>query len=329
MKWLAYLLILGLSTATTVAGQAPPSDQPTVLFIGRPYFDDRGGHLTYGDEALFVRLSARGYHVTFVNESRFRSSLLQSTAFVFISASVRSDALVKNPEFAALKHTTVPVWVSEPWLFDDMDMTGSEALQDYGFLRGPSGEAPPLAQIADTTAHFTNNASEAIGWGIPTADATVHAQLEDGRALIFYYLPGALNARGDHMSGTRVGWFMRELVGDDVPLGTSIPQLASRAALHQFDLFVDLMPSLRIADEDELPAANPSAVAPLLPVSSGINNLSADGGGGNGQSVSDRDCIPNCKVAQRGCEEECGNKDILAPCTQECLSEYFACISGC
>jgi RHS repeat-associated protein len=166
------------------------------------------------DTALQTRLSTNlGYQVTVVTGTAVTAASATGKNLVVISESV-TDSLSVTQVGNKLRTVTVPVMVLEPFLFDDMGMTGGTNNTNYG------RSAATQTSVAITTAGhamaagltgtvtFASTPAQQIGWGNPPATAEKVASVTGtaSQATIFGYVTGATMASGS-ATARRVGWF--------------------------------------------------------------------------------------------------------------------------
>jgi hypothetical protein len=164
--------------------------------------------LTAADAAIKARLEGLGYAVAVVDDGQSTSADANGKALVVISST--SQAALVNTKF---RSSAVPVLSWEPYVFDDLGMTGAASGGDYDFAYGQTklaivDPAHPLAGGVSGTA-TTNSASTEYTWGRPSASAARVATLtnDPNRAVIFGY--EANSAMIGHVApARRVGFFL-------------------------------------------------------------------------------------------------------------------------
>ncbi len=161
-----------------------------------------------GDSAIRDNLEGRGFSVTVVSDHEAQPRDALEKDLVVISESVYSRKL--NTTF---RNLPVPIIVSEPWLFHDMGMTGSNYGIDFGVARHQFSMtvASPQHQMADGLSGIisTHHRRRPIGWGLPGPQAIKIATLnqDPARYPVFAYDTGA-QMPGRVAPAKRVGFFL-------------------------------------------------------------------------------------------------------------------------
>lgn len=157
-----------------------------------------------GDAQALDRLQSLGQAVTVIKDSVSASSSANGMDLVVISDSV-APGKVSN-KFTPV---SVPVIVFEPWLYDNLGMTGDVAKTDYGRAGNQtqirmSGAHPLTGGLSGLVTVGSSAAS--FSWGRPGAEAVVAATLKSNaaRPTIFAYEAGALLADGTAAPARRV-----------------------------------------------------------------------------------------------------------------------------
>jgi hypothetical protein len=197
-------------------GEPTPRPRPraTVLLVV--------GHLTLtpADAQVKKRLEARGFDVRLQREGPPRDEDLAQAALVLVSSS--SSARDVNTTYRDL---AVPLVAWEPFLFDDLGMTGAQAMLDQGFAPS-TGEvsiddptSPLAAGLGGLTTILQPSASEPrpgflrrMSFGLPGPHALRVASWpgHPNRAMVFAYergvpMPGLASA-----PARRVGLFLHD-----------------------------------------------------------------------------------------------------------------------
>ena len=180
----------------------PPPPEPEPDPAGEVTFvvgDPTG--LSAGEEAVKGRFETLGYSVGLADDDFIDSTTGSSAQLIMVSSSV-SDVTVG----ATFRDAPVPVWMSKPWLFDDMGMTGPVGDLDYGSVKSSAisvdGAAGPLAGGIDGAVILTDS-SMLISFGKPAGDSTVVANVA-GLATTFVYEKGSTLADGSQAAGCRL-----------------------------------------------------------------------------------------------------------------------------
>jgi lysophospholipase L1-like esterase len=156
------------------------------------------------DAKAVQRLETLGQSVTVIKDSASTSASANGMDLIVISDSVAPGKV--NSKFTLV---AVPVIVYEPWVYDDLGMTGSDAGTHYGRASNQTAlrmrDGHPLA--AGLTGIATVGSSPAsFSWGKPSAAAFVAATLKGNtaKATTFAYEAGALLASGISAPARRV-----------------------------------------------------------------------------------------------------------------------------
>lgn len=177
----AFLAILALTFALPASGDV-------LLVVGRV-------PVTNGDAAVMSRLQSLGHAVTVVDDAASTAASANGKELVVISESVASGSVGNK-----FNQVAVPLIVFEPWVYDNLGLTGTVASTDYGFTAGQTqlrmtGTHPLTAGL---TGNVTVGTASSFSWGIPAAGAVVAATLRNdaSRPTIFAYEAGAQLANG-------------------------------------------------------------------------------------------------------------------------------------
>jgi hypothetical protein len=160
--------------------------------------------LRNADRLILNRLTGMGIEVTVKFDHSVAASDATDKQLVLISSNVNSVRLG-----ARLRDIAVPVVCWEPYLYDDMGMTGPLAKTDYDWIGEQTtirvnGTSSPIA-AGTGGAQVVYSAPQPMTWGQPSS-AHVVATIE-GKACIFSYRAGALMV-GVNAPAKRVGIFM-------------------------------------------------------------------------------------------------------------------------
>ena len=157
-----------------------------------------------GDAAAVSELQSLGLTVTVVTDSASTSASATGKELVVISDSV-APGKVGNK----FTQVAVPVLAFEPWVYDDLGMTGTVAGTDFG--RSGVQTQMKIVGTHPLTAGLTGivtvgNAAAHLSWGMPGAAAVVAATLKGNstHATIFAYEAGSLLANGAAAPARRV-----------------------------------------------------------------------------------------------------------------------------
>lgn len=183
--------------AVVAFGIALPAAADTLLVVGAV-------PVSSGDASAVSQLQSLGQSVTVVEDGSSTTASANGKDLVVISDSVAPDQVSDK-----FNQVLVPVIVFEPWLYDNLGMTGPVAKTDYGRsglqtqLR-MSGTHPLTGGLSGVVTVGTSSAK--FSWGKPGADAVVAATLKSNttRPTIFAYEANALLANGTAAPARRV-----------------------------------------------------------------------------------------------------------------------------
>ena len=188
-----FVILFSLSFTSPVFGAE-------ILFItGKRVYDS--------DIAIQDNLAQHG-SVTVIQDCEAQYTDALNKDLVFISESVYSRRINTT-----LRNLPVPIIVSEPWLFNDMGMTGSRYSIDFGRARRQSSIIVNETNH-DLTARLAGEVSishrnNTIGWGVPGPDAYKIATLNDdpAKCTVFAYDKG-MQMPGLVAPAKRVGFYL-------------------------------------------------------------------------------------------------------------------------
>ncbi len=168
-----------------------------VLVVGNP------AALSSGDVAVVARFEALGSVVTLVDDNDATAGSATGADVVVVSSTANSNLLK-----TAFKSVAIPVWVSKPYLLDDMGMTGTSAGTDYGTVSASqvtiTDPAHPLAAGLSGTVTITP-AARLMQFGVPGGDGVTVATVA-GTPTTFLYEAGQQLADGTTAAGCRVAF---------------------------------------------------------------------------------------------------------------------------
>jgi hypothetical protein len=172
-------------TQTPTATSAPSSNE--ILFV----VDDLAT-LNTTDTLTLVHLNNRGFTVTVLSDSVTFPSDTVGKAVVYISSSIDSKEVGDR-----LRDVSVPIVVSESYLFDNMGFTGPTLDIDYGVSANDQDSINILNSSHQLAAGLSGVTQVYAGlnsfhWGIPAPTAIIIAELVDGtnRNSLFAYDSG-------------------------------------------------------------------------------------------------------------------------------------------
>jgi len=176
---------------------------------------------TFGAEILFIT-GTRVYDSDIAIQNNLKShgsvTVIQDRAAQYTDALekdlvVISESVYSRKVTSAFRNLPVPVIVSEPWLFNDMGMTGSTYSIDFGRAKKQSSMIINESKH-DLTAGLSrevsiNHRKSAIGWGVPGQAALKIATLKSdpAKCTVFAYDKGA-QMPGLAAPAKRLGFFL-------------------------------------------------------------------------------------------------------------------------
>jgi len=170
--------------------------------------------LNSGDAAVRSRLEGYGYTVIVVLDTA--SSAADATGRDLVIISSTAESVDVSSKF---RDVTVPVIVYEPWIFDDMGMTGPTEWVDYTWIADQTqldiiDPGHPLAAGLSGTL-TVSNVVDVMTMGVPNANAArVATQAGDpGWYTIFAYETGA-SMVGVTAPARRVGYYLNNAMPD-------------------------------------------------------------------------------------------------------------------
>jgi hypothetical protein len=185
-------LLAAISCTCTVAASAD-----TLLVVGTV-------PASGGDVSAVSQLQSLGQSVTVIDDGASSAASANGMDLVVISDSVVPDQV--GDKFSQV---AVPVVVFEPWLYDNLGMTGPVAKTDYGRsglqtqlrMSGTHALTAGLSGVVTVGAQSAN-----FSWGVPGAEAVVAATLKGNstRATIFAYDSNAQLTDGTAAPARRV-----------------------------------------------------------------------------------------------------------------------------
>ncbi len=192
-----------LSQVAAKSTNAEISVQGSALFVAA------SSKLGSSDAALKTRLEGLGYQVTVKDDDVVTSSHAKGQDLVVISESVLSEKVGSK-----FTKSDTPVITLEPYVFDDMKLTGAKFGTDYGVTDGQtqisvaSPQHPLASGLSASTKIYSGSGS--VGWGKPGGDAINIASVSGNsqKSAVFGYDEGATLADGSQAAARRVGMFV-------------------------------------------------------------------------------------------------------------------------
>ena len=183
--------------AAVACGCAVTAGADTLLVVGAV-------PVSGGDASAVSQLQSLGQSVTVVDDSASSAASADGMDLVVISDSVSPGQVGDK-----FNQVAVPVVVFEPWLYDNLGMTGTVAKTDYGRsglqtqLR-MNGSHPLTAGLSGVVTVSTTSVK--FSWGKPGPEAVIAATLKSNttRATIFAYDTNSLLADGTAAPARRV-----------------------------------------------------------------------------------------------------------------------------
>ncbi|MEZ6119743.1 MAG: PQQ-dependent sugar dehydrogenase [Pirellulaceae bacterium] len=177
----------------------PPLPGLSVLFVA-------GSSVVDGYEATLVsHFTSQGHTVTVLDDNLVAGFDASHFDLIYVSETVSSGRV--GAEFTLLD---VPIVVSEPWLYDDLGMTGLGREIDYGVVSGQNDLdvvqlAHPLVSDLSVASFEAYAENSRIGWGVPLESCRKRTFASDPtKAAIFAYSPGETLANGSTAAGSRI-----------------------------------------------------------------------------------------------------------------------------
>lgn len=164
--------------------------------------------LRTSDKIAISHLEKRGFRVAVKKDFQVACEDSSGKDLIIISESVHAREINSK-----LCDVEVPIFCSEPWLFDDLGMTGSTKFVDFGRKKKQrkiviTDSHPPLTGALTGEVSVCSN-SFYVGWGTPGENAIRVATLESdhGKCPIFAYESG-VSMPGKIAPARRIGFFM-------------------------------------------------------------------------------------------------------------------------
>jgi len=210
-NWRASLFKLGSPGFDDSTEYIPPDPKPEAKNILFVVGDE---NLNKDDQAVYNRLVILGHQITILAASSASAASANGMDAVLISETVSSSEL--SDTFSS---TPLPIMIWEPYIYDDMKMTGISENIDFGKLQGTtiniSSSEHSLAAGLSGDVRVLQNAIES-SWGKPSNSAEVIAiwQGQASKAALFAYEKGA-NMVGMTAPERRIGFFFNDGVYDE------------------------------------------------------------------------------------------------------------------
>lgn len=211
VNWRASLFKLGSPGYDDSSQYVPPDPQPDkkkLLFVvGDENFSK-------DDQAVYNRLIINNYNVEIKAGAVATAADVPGHDAVLISKSVSSGNIA-----GTFRDIAAPVMLWEPYIYDDMKMTGAVENIDFGKLQGTTvainNSVHDMAAGLTGEVRVMNNIIES-SWGKPSASADVIAvwQGQVTKAAIFAYAKGA-DMVGMSAPDRRVGFLFNDGIHDE------------------------------------------------------------------------------------------------------------------
>ena len=235
-NWRASLFKLGSPGYDDSSQYVPPDPQPDkkkLLFVVG------NENLTKDDQAVYNRLIIDGYEIDIIAADVAAAADASGHDGVLISETVSSSTVA-----GIFRDVAAPVMTWEPYIYDDMNMTGLAENIDFGKLQGTTvsinNSAHDMAAGLSGQVLVLKNPIES-SWGKPSNSATVIAvwQGQVTKAAIFAYAKGA-EMVGKSAPERRVGFFFNDGVRDETTNdGWKLFDAAVRWTLGQLPAAID------------------------------------------------------------------------------------------
>lgn len=163
-----------------------------------------GGTIQAGDAAVHSRLQILNFEVDYHNANQYDTTGFSAYDLIYVSSTVNSWTVGTS-----LTQFDVPIVCAEPYLLDDMGLTGPAAEVDYGNL---SNQQLAYHSLSDSVILDTLSLSpQSFGWGAPNSSAKIFAYNADmpQKKLAFTYEKAAMMV-GLAAPARRGGIFLRD-----------------------------------------------------------------------------------------------------------------------
>ena len=165
-------------------------------------------NLDAGDQAVLNRLQSLGYNMTVRDDNAVVTADADGKGLIVISSTVNSGYIGSK-----FTQTTVPVLNFEPWLYDDLKMTGQSENWHYGMVSNKNkvkilDSSHPIAGGLSWTQTVYSYYRD-MSWGVPSNAAAKIAEVYGcpGSYAVFAYDKGDYMV-GMNAPGRRVGFFL-------------------------------------------------------------------------------------------------------------------------
>ena len=178
----------------------------TVLFVvANP------SSLSSFETEVYNWITNQSYAVVLVSGSASQTSDADDKGLIIISSTVSSSTV--NTKFT---NVSVPIIVWEPWLFDDLNMTGNIVDTDYGVLSNITeidfvGSHPITAGYSGVTSiNISGSADASFGKPNSNADIIAESTNDASKKLGFVYEQGATLVNGSAAADTRIALYFMD-----------------------------------------------------------------------------------------------------------------------
>lgn len=258
------LAALALHALAAAPARAQAGEALFVYGPGQPPM----GFVESGDQAIVDRLTGLGYVVTVRQDTDVTPADAAGKALIVISETVASGTVVASlGGQTALRALTSPILCFEPYLYDDLGMTGAAQSgttpapvpDNGGINNGEHGNLPahdrvlvvdaahPLAGGLGPSGAVVQVAAQPVqmGFGVPNGNAQVVFRLDPAhpwaqneapnvplaqRVCLFVYEPGAVLVSGGPAAGRRIGFFARHAAAPSFTAGWSVFEASAQYA---------------------------------------------------------------------------------------------------
>ena len=199
----------GLDDSVKFIPPEPPAEPYRILFVTATE------NLNVDDEAVRTHLAGRGFIVQIRDQNSAATADALDKNLIIISESVNSGSV--NTKF---RNAGVPVLLWEPYLYDDMGMTGTIELENFGKISKSkliiTAPEHPVAAGLSGTVQISSTGQE-MTYGVPNTNAGIIAVWEgdEDKAALFVYEKGA-NMPGLTAPARRVGFFVKDGIATEM-----------------------------------------------------------------------------------------------------------------
>ncbi|MEZ6118430.1 MAG: lamin tail domain-containing protein [Pirellulaceae bacterium] len=149
-------------------------------------------------------LENAGHTVTVISDEAITMGATSTSDLVYISESVSSGRIGSKLTLA-----TVPIIVSESWLFDDLHLTGTVPDVDFGIVTSANhvnitSLSHPIVSGLEFAEFDLYATPGNVGWGQPLASSIISTLSDTNRPVVFAYASGATLYDGSPAPAARI-----------------------------------------------------------------------------------------------------------------------------